>query len=340
MVKFIKTPFATAGDKTTIPDAADPSGFVSWEEGYPLDYSRPYDSDPLAKPIERLKLNQALYDISSGVQQYQTHGVPDFITAADNGGIPYPYPFGSIARYDDGSGFKIYRNTVAGNTNNPVSGGWVIHNGVNQDILTITPAADADYTLSASENEYGVIKINTGSFTTARNIIISNDKRKHTIINNSSYVLTVKTSAGTGIKIGPDSNIPIEVYTDGTNVIMSSNSSYTGSNSNGYFTKFADGTFIGWKTVTTGTGSPLTYGAIYVTDPIYSVSWTFPVAPVGTVDDFDVKGESFFVSGGAVCGTYLDTLTTTTLRARSFFATTSVTTASKIKLSIAGRWFQ
>lgn len=116
MPKFIKVPFATSGDKTAIPDATDPSGFVSWTQGYPADYSRNRATDPLAKVVERRSMNQALFDISAGLNQYQTHGFPDFITTADNGGAPYSYDKGAMCVYSDGF---VYESLVNSNTSLP-----------------------------------------------------------------------------------------------------------------------------------------------------------------------------------------------------------------------------
>lgn len=117
--KYFLNPFAEAGDKTAVPDALDPSGFVSYEQGYGFDYERNNDgSDPLAKNIERQKMNELFFDITSNIQQYQQNGVPEFITSANNGGTPYSYSIDAKVRYDDsgtGINWRVYRSKA--NTN-------------------------------------------------------------------------------------------------------------------------------------------------------------------------------------------------------------------------------
>jgi len=150
MAKFFRFPFAISGNKDTIPEPTDINGYVSYEQGYSLDYSRPIATDPLAKKIERTKQNQLFYDITLAIQQYQTNGAPDFITTADNGGVAYAYPIHAVCRYDDGGGVKIYRNTVAGNTNIPTGAGW-IHETSLDALASLTLAADKlPYATSAS----------------------------------------------------------------------------------------------------------------------------------------------------------------------------------------------
>ena len=38
--KFIRYPFAATGDKTSVPDDVEPSGNISYAEGYGFDYER------------------------------------------------------------------------------------------------------------------------------------------------------------------------------------------------------------------------------------------------------------------------------------------------------------
>lgn len=85
--------------------------------------------------------------------------------------------------------------------------------------VTITPDADSDYTLTTDENTYGRLTLVDGSWTASRNIIID-DNAGIRIIDNSSgtYTATVKTSGGTGIPVLP--GVTVELYNDGTNVII------------------------------------------------------------------------------------------------------------------------
>lgn len=96
--KFIRYLFGETGDRTAVPDATQVDGTVSYQNGYGLDYQR-QKVDPLAKNIERNKMNQVFYDLSLNQRQYQTVGSAEFIAAADNGGAAYAYPRGARVYY-------------------------------------------------------------------------------------------------------------------------------------------------------------------------------------------------------------------------------------------------
>ncbi len=114
--KFIRFLFAATGDRTAVPDTTPVDGTVNYQTGYGFDYQRA-KTDPLAKNIERDKLNQILYDLSLGLHQYQVSGFPEFITAADNGGAPYAYAKNAFVLWPtDG---QVYVSLVAGNTSDP-----------------------------------------------------------------------------------------------------------------------------------------------------------------------------------------------------------------------------
>lgn len=115
MAKLIRFPWATSGDRATIPDAVDPSGAVSWTQGFGPDYERDPATDPLAKRVPRAGTNQYLYDLSDNVRQYQLFGVPEWYSAADNGGVAISYPIQSVVRHND----VVYRSIVATNTVEP-----------------------------------------------------------------------------------------------------------------------------------------------------------------------------------------------------------------------------
>lgn len=117
MTKFIKNAFAVAGDRAAVPNDTQPDGSVSWEEGYPIDYQKQLGVDADAKAILRNQYNEIMYDVSNAVQQYQTHGFPDFITTADNDGAPYPYDINAIVRYSD----NLYVSLVSSNTELPTN---------------------------------------------------------------------------------------------------------------------------------------------------------------------------------------------------------------------------
>lgn len=116
MAKFFIYPFAYLGDKTTIPDAAQPDGSVSYTMGFTSDYQLIYGTDPNAKAVPRFGFNELMYDVTDAIRQYQTEGFPDFITSLENGGVPYPYDINAIVRYNPGSGVQLYISLVNSNT--------------------------------------------------------------------------------------------------------------------------------------------------------------------------------------------------------------------------------
>lgn len=112
MLKFFRIPFASSGDKTAIPDAADANGNVSYTQGYGFDYQR-QKTDPAVKNIERDKMNELFFDITTALAELQSFGVPDFITSALNGGTAYSYALNARVKYTDG---KVYQSISAANT--------------------------------------------------------------------------------------------------------------------------------------------------------------------------------------------------------------------------------
>lgn len=98
-MKRIQVAFAESGDKTDIPTTTQGDGSVSYPTGYGADYEKNLDSDPTAKRIERKKMNQALYDLSSNVKLFQDQTVPDFVSDSDNGGAAMSYPKGVIVAH-------------------------------------------------------------------------------------------------------------------------------------------------------------------------------------------------------------------------------------------------
>lgn len=112
MAKYILYPFAVTGNRLAVPNPAQPSGNLSWQEGFPINYQLDPETEPTAKLIERQQFNQFMYDLSQAIQQYQQFGVADFITTDDNGGTAFPYSQFARCRYDN----KVYESLVDNNT--------------------------------------------------------------------------------------------------------------------------------------------------------------------------------------------------------------------------------
>lgn len=130
MDKFFRVPFAQSGDRVTVPDAVDPSGNVSFTQGYGLDYQRP-KTDPLSKNIERDKMNSLFYQFTKAISEIQSQGVPDWISSALNGGSPYSYANRAVVRYTDGF---LYMSLATANVALPTDATkWVRYDGIIAD---------------------------------------------------------------------------------------------------------------------------------------------------------------------------------------------------------------
>lgn len=122
MLKFFRIPFATSGDKTAVPDAVDVNGFVSYTAGYSFDYQR-QKTDPASKNIERDKMNEIFFDITTAIAEIQSQGIADFISTALNGGTPYSYAQNALVRYSG----ELYVSLVAANVSLPsVAANWAL----------------------------------------------------------------------------------------------------------------------------------------------------------------------------------------------------------------------
>jgi len=94
---YIKTPFAINGDKTTVPET-DVSGSVNFDFGYPSRYSQ--DPNTTGLSLDRGNMNYLFNIVTAALKQYQENATPDFITTADNGGVPFPYAKNAMCLYD------------------------------------------------------------------------------------------------------------------------------------------------------------------------------------------------------------------------------------------------
>lgn len=119
--KFYRFNFAENGDLTSIPDDSQPSGFVSYEEGWTNDYQLEVGVDPQAKPIDRQKHNQIFKDLCTNIKQYTLFGYPEWVPAAKNGGVAVDYDAGATVRYTN---LRVYRARVDTNTEPTTSSDW------------------------------------------------------------------------------------------------------------------------------------------------------------------------------------------------------------------------
>lgn len=119
--RYFDVAFALAGDQTTIPDASQPDGSMSFHDGYTYDYQRNIATDPAAKSIDRSQMNFLLNVITLAIQALQQTGVPEWITAAQNNGVSFPYGKGSVVLYSAGGSppFVKYVSLINNNTDTP-----------------------------------------------------------------------------------------------------------------------------------------------------------------------------------------------------------------------------
>ncbi|WP_257882574.1 hypothetical protein [Proteus terrae] len=116
MTTIFKTPFATQGDKTSIPVEIQPDGSVSYTQGYGYDYERDQVTDPAAKDIEREKMNGIFHDITEAIGEIQSFGFPKWDEAGK------PYAIRTIVYHKN----KVWQSKIENNNIEPVAGNaWV-----------------------------------------------------------------------------------------------------------------------------------------------------------------------------------------------------------------------
>lgn len=112
MTIIFKTPFATQGDKASIPVEIQPDGSVSYTQGYGYDYERDQVTDPAAKDIEREKMNGIFHDITEAIGEIQSFGFPKWAEAGK------PYAIRAIVYHKN----KVWQSKVENNNIEPVAG--------------------------------------------------------------------------------------------------------------------------------------------------------------------------------------------------------------------------
>jgi len=115
MSKVFRVSFAGRGDKLVVPETVQVDGSVSLPSGWGANYSKA-TGDPGYMPVGRTEMNGIINQITSGLIDLQTYGVP--VWEALSGGWAV-----NARVYHSGT---IYRNTSAGNTATPPGSGWVV----------------------------------------------------------------------------------------------------------------------------------------------------------------------------------------------------------------------
>lgn len=112
MAKYFRLPFGVDGDRTTVPDPAQPDGTVSYDIGFGPDYQLDPDTDPDALNVPRNQFNEIIFQTQDSIRVIQEHGFPDWISAADNDGVDFPYDAQAFVRYND----VVYYSLIDNNT--------------------------------------------------------------------------------------------------------------------------------------------------------------------------------------------------------------------------------
>lgn len=195
---YFDTIFADSGDRVAVPDATQPSGAVSYTQGYSITYSTPVDSGGLDFP--RAQHNQLLYDITAAIQNIQQNGAPPFITTAMNGGVdPFSYILGAIVAYDGGGGEQVWVSTAANNTTIPggMGASWTPLQQSNSPLYiggTSTGSANAQ-----------AVDTNQGDFTSAAGNLITfkagiSVSAAATLVIDGATALNLKVQTSTGLR--------------------------------------------------------------------------------------------------------------------------------------------
>ncbi len=125
MSKYFSIPFATSGDKTTVPDPLQGSGVVSYTEGWTSDYELDQLTDPNAKDVDRQAENQLKFDITEAIKEIQEYGL--LVYRAD-----VNYPLDAKVTGSDGETYKcLIVNGPASTVVDPVgdvTGTWLFIN--------------------------------------------------------------------------------------------------------------------------------------------------------------------------------------------------------------------
>lgn len=127
--KFFYLPFGEGGDLTPIAVPVDPTGLVTFTQGWgPLYQADPSDT-PSAKDVDRASTNYLFNVITAALAALQAVGVPEWIAAADNGGAAYPYVRGAEVRYSATpltGPWVFYTSLIDSNTDTPPSANWQV----------------------------------------------------------------------------------------------------------------------------------------------------------------------------------------------------------------------
>lgn len=149
--KFFDIPFAVGGDLTVVPDAVDPGGDVSFNQGYGPDFQIDPTTDATGKYVDRMKMNYLLNAITTALQAIQETGVPEWIDSTDNGGVAFPYSQFSHVLYSATAAppFIEYVSMINANTDTPgTTANWQVFLGIESTAAQALAGADFTTTMT------------------------------------------------------------------------------------------------------------------------------------------------------------------------------------------------
>lgn len=195
-----KTPFAATGDVVSVPDAVQPDGSVSLQQGYGFDYQRDPDTDPLAKVFPRDVHNGILNEITASIGEIQQNGYAIWVVEGA------PYPINAVVRHNDAN----WQSNIATNNDEPGVGAgatsWKVagasEDKFNAPIATVAAAGTIDLTAGAPNTSQLAISgtgVSINGFTVAANrfFVVKMTGATNTLVNSASLVT------------GRGSNIPV-----------------------------------------------------------------------------------------------------------------------------------
>ena len=155
------------------------------------------------------------------------------------------------------------------------------------------------------------------------------------------YTLTITTGSGNSVWVpisatgntlystsGVSNNLMFNIYVDSSGNVTSDDWQISGSNSNGSFVQFADGTMIvmGFQSITT---SP-TYGSVWW------YNWTSPSGAMAAGFISPPMVTTSFIAGGSIGGSFVYSLTGSSISVGVF--TSNLNEAYIVEYTAIGRW--
>ena len=115
MAKRIITPFAENGDRVQVFDETQANGEVSYNQGYPSQYSMDVNKDPTntARRVNRDRFNQILHDITGNIQEWQNQLFPAYVPPSENNKVAMSYSKGMVVDFNGVARVSLVNNNTS-----------------------------------------------------------------------------------------------------------------------------------------------------------------------------------------------------------------------------------